>query len=48
MHNLHKKTHDSLLDYAKNIMNYEDNTRRNCSLLGEETFKVFEKHHEDL
>jgi len=48
IYDLHKKTHDSLLDYVNELVNFEDNTKRICSLINDETYQVFVDHHQEL
>lgn len=48
MTGLHKTTHEKLGDYARAIYNYKDKTGRDCSLLSEETYRVFAEHEAEL
>lgn len=48
MTGLHKTTHEKLGDYARAIFHYKDKTGRDCSLLSEETYKVFIEHEAEL
>jgi hypothetical protein len=41
---LHEVTTSDLLSYAQNLVNFEEKGGRTCSLLNDETFKVFTDH----
>ena len=45
---MHKKTKESLLDYAKGIYKFTDKAGRECQLLNEPTFAVFQKYSKEL
>ena len=48
MTSLHKQTHKSVVEYAKKIYKFTDKMGRECQMLSEETYKVFEQHSQTL
>ena len=45
---LHKNTNENLVDYVNKLQNYTDISNRQCSILNDETYKIFLDHAEKL
>ena len=45
---IHKNTCSDVLEYAKGIYRFKDEAGRDCQLMSDEVYEVFEKHHKEI